>query len=637
MISTTIQEILEEQNIQEAMDFFASKKDHCGMDRMTLSEMMDFVRMNKDWFWSYWEEREQKLGRVQEKEILSPKGKKRKIYLSNSIDRMIGRLLCQSLQPQIDLLLAEECHSYREERSTITAVSKLKTMVEEGYEYLLELDVEKYFENIDHQRMQGEIEKTFEDDVVKNLLDSFVRCRIYNEGECRTNNKGLITGVNISPMLSNLYLNPLDLQLHDEGERFVRYGDNYYFLFEQQEAAYNMQERLQKILKEEYLLDTNREKSGVFSVFSKKILGHIFFRSKSGIITVKKIQRQNKIFSNWQSTALEKKQNQYYLINDGILSKKDWTILFENEENKRYLPVEVVDNLNVYSNIVFDSNMFRFFSEKRVTVHIFDRYGELAGYFIPANKTQSAKLMMKQVALYLDEARRLEMARKIQIAGIHNLRSNLRYYKKKRKSAILSDSVAQLSDDLEALQHASSINDMMMIEARARQTYYTCFNEIIKVEDFSFVGRSRRPPRDPLNALISFGNVYLYNEIATLINKTGLDIRISIVHSANNRQASLNLDLADIFKPLIVDRVIFALINRNEIDAQTHFEKIDGGGIYLNKEGKWIFLQALEEKLEQLLLVDEERMTYKQIIQREVYSLLKSIKNDEPYRPYKYL
>ena len=101
----------------------------------------------------------------------------------------------------------------------------------------------------------------------------------------------------------------------------------------------------------------------------------------------------------------------------------------------------------------------------------------------------------------------------------------------------------------------------MLVEARARELYYRMINEIISNEDFHFTIRTKRPPKDPINALISFENVYLYNRIATEINKTSLDIRIGFVHFTTNRSQSLNLDLADIFKPIIVDRVIFSLIN----------------------------------------------------------------------------
>lgn len=635
MIKTTLKEIITEENTNEALDFFRSKKDGCGMDGIRMSEMDDLIKMNERWFWEHWENNG-KVGMVKTKEILSTKGRKRKIYLFNSIDRIISRMLCESIQPELEDILAQECHSYRENRGTISAVMAIKDHVEDGYEYLLEIDIHKFFENIDHQRIEEMIIKIFEDIELQKLLYSFVQCEIFDEGRIYTNEKGLITGANISPMLSNLYLNELDTELHNEGIRFVRYGDDYFFLCKDKGEAEQLKTRVIEELKTTYSLEINTEKTGIFSVYSKKILGYLFSRSKGGSISIKKVRKPQKIYNSWNESVLEKKQNKYHLINDGILSKKDWTILFENEENKRYLPVEIVDDLNVYSNVVFDSNIFRYFAEKRITTNIFDQYGNIVGRFIPDSCVRSAKLMMKQVALYLDEDRRIKMARKLEIAGLHNIRSNLRYYKKKRRSALIGKSIQELTACIEEIEKAKSTNEMMMIEARARQSYYACLNEIIREEDFCFTGRTKRPPKDALNALISFGNVFLYNAIASMIHKAGLDIRISIVHSANNRNASLNLDLADIFKPVVIDRVIFSIINRNEIRSKEHFEQIQGGGIYLNKEGKQIFLRALEAKLDQTLMVNDRRMTYEQIIQEEVYKLLRYLKTEEEYKPYKY-
>lgn len=99
---------------------------------------------------------------------------------------------------------------------------------------------------------------------------------------------------------------------------------------------------------------------------------------------------------------------------------------------------------------------------------------------------------------------------------------------------------------------------------------------------FKFTVRSRRPPKDEINAMISFGNVYLYQKIAQMIHRTSVDIRISFVHSAMKRYENLNLDLADIFKPIIVDRVIYTLINKKMIVKDKHFQKEAQGATFLN-------------------------------------------------------
>lgn len=162
------------------------------------------------------------------------------------------------------------------------------------------------------------------------------------------------------------------------------------------------------------------------------------------------------------------------------------------------------------------------------------------------------------------------------------------------------------------------------------------FNKILEDEDFRFVQRTKQPPKDALNACISFGNTLLYNHFVSLIWKKGIDSRFGIVHASNRRSQCLNLDFADIFKPIIVDKVIFRLINKKMLTLNTDFENVDSGGIYLTKEGKKIFIQAYEEKMNSKIVVKGKEMSYRKITEQEVQAYKNYLIRDEKYKPYKY-
>jgi len=102
----------------------------------------------------------------------------------------------------------------------------------------------------------------------------------------------------------------------------------------------------------------------------------------------------------------------------------------------------------------------------------------------------------------------------------------------------------------------------MALEGNARARYYESFNQIINEKDFQYHSRSKRPPEDPLNAVISFGNTLVYMKVLTEIYKTHLDPRIGFLHATNFRRFTLNLDIAEIFKPILADRVLFSLIGK---------------------------------------------------------------------------
>lgn len=189
---------------------------------------------------------------------------------------------------------------------------------------------------------------------------------------------------------------------------------------------------------------------------------------------------------------------------------------------------------------------------------------------------------------------------------------------------------------IKQLNEAKSVTQLMTIEAQARQKYYRCFNWILDDKDFIFEKRTRRPPEDPLNAMISFGNTLLYQRIANEINRTSLDIRIGIVHAAGSRPESLNLDLADLFKPILVDRTIFTLVNRKMMNAKD-FVEVENNGIYLSKNGKRQFIKKFERKLYQKLQIDGIERTYDYLIKNEIQKLKKYIEYGEKYKPYKYV
>ena len=154
-------------------------------------------------------------------------------------------------------------------------------------------------------------------------------------------------------------------------------------------------------------------------------------------------------------------------------------------------------------------------------------------------------------------------------ASIHNERSNMKYYHKKTKDKQLLQEIEKITQQLQLVNEAKTYDELLLIEARAKQIYYNSLQFFIKDEDFIFDKRTRQPPQDNINALISFGNTILYNLIANEIYKTSLDIRIGYLHASNARKQSLNLDLADIFKPIIIDRTIFTTIHKKNYFKQT--------------------------------------------------------------------
>lgn len=194
----------------------------------------------------------------------------------------------------------------------------------------------------------------------------------------------------------------------------------------------------------------------------------------------------------------------------------------------------------------------------------------------------------------------------------------------------------RITDFIPRMNEAGTVQDLMLIEAQCRQYYYKYMGDIIDSPEFPFSQRIKRPPTDEVNAMISFGNVFLYERIATEINKTSLDIKVGFLHATNKRPASLNLDIAEIFKPIIVDRTVFTVVHKKILSASAHFQPMEKKGIYLNAVGKQIFINELMKKLYTKITIGNKTTTYNAIIRNEVWKIYKMIEYDEPYKPYKY-
>lgn len=173
----------------------------------------------------------------------------------------------------------------------------------------------------------------------------------------------------------------------------------------------------------------------------------------------------------------------------------------------------------------------------------------------------------------------------------------------------------------------------MAAEGHARQAYYQAFDAILEDEAFRFGMRSRRPPRNRLNALISFGNSLLYSAVLREIYHTQLDPRIGFLHAANFRRFSLNLDVAEVFKPLLVDRVIFRVLGRRQIQADDFLHEL--GGLVLRERAQRVFVEEFEKGMRTTLQHRrlKRKVSYRQLIRLELYKIQKHLLGDEPIPP----
>ena len=321
-----------------------------------------------------------------------------------------------------------------------------------------------------------------------------------------------------------------------------------------------------------------------------------------------------------------------YFFSDGTLQRKDNTIFYETENNKRFLPVEDVSEIMIFGEVNFNKTLLELLAQKEIILHYFNYYGYYTGSFYPREHLNSGYAILKQAEFYMDEHKRLNLAKLFITGAIKNIRQVVKYYLNRGKD--LDNILENIELGLNKIDSVESIAELMAVEGNTRELYYKGFDIIINDKDFMFKERTRRPPQNYLNTLISFGNTLAYTTCLSEIYKTHLDPRIGYLHSTNFRRFSLNLDVAEIFKPILVDRIIFNCIGK-KIITKKDFVK-DSEGIILKEKGKKSFIENWDEKLKTTINHRDigRSISYRRLIRLELYKIEKHIMGEKQYAPF---
>lgn len=282
----------------------------------------------------------------------------------------------------------------------------------------------------------------------------------------------------------------------------------------------------------------------------------------------------------------------YYLFNPGRMSRKDNTLKFAvtddngNESSTKYIPVETVDNLYVFGSLDTNSTLYNFLGKEHISVHFFDYYEHYTGSYMPKDYLLAGKMIIAQTSIYSNSRERLALAQKLTEGAAFNMVKNLRYYNNRQKDT--SEQISRIEFLTGSISSATDIDMLMGIEGNIRSSYYDAFSIIIN--DFEMGQRSKRPPSNEINAMISFINSLCYTLCLDMIYHTQLNPTISFLHQPGERRYSLALDLSEIFKPILVDRLIFSLLNKKQIQAGDFDHKLNS--CLLKESGRKIIVKA---------------------------------------------
>ena len=324
------------------------------------------------------------------------------------------------------------------------------------------------------------------------------------------------------------------------------------------------------------------------------------------------------------------KKNDYYITQDGKLKRKENTIYFTNEETRRAIPVSNIYSIYAYGSLSLTSGSIKFLGKEGIPVHFFDYYGWYKSTLYPRETLVSGDMVVRQSDHYLDEEKRIPLARKFVEGAGENILKNLKYYAKNEPG--LEEWIRNINAMLSDLKDQEKIPSIMRVEGKIRETYYMAIDEMMK-DEYQIGKRTRQPPNNKMNTLISFGNSKLYTSVLSEIYNTQLHPAVSFLHEPFERRFSLALDVSEIFKPILVDRVIFKLINKSMLKDK-HFEG-EIGDMLLSDSGNKLFLREFDKRMERTIKHKGlgRKVSYRRLIRLELYKLCKHFLGTEEYEP----
>lgn len=319
-----------------------------------------------------------------------------------------------------------------------------------------------------------------------------------------------------------------------------------------------------------------------------------------------------------------------YLNKNGRLHRKENTIFYYTDEGRKIVPIDQVKAVYAVGRISTTSGVMSYFSQKGIPIHFFGYYGHYEGSYYPKRRLISGYTVVNQASCYLDNSRRTRIASGI----VQGCISNMIVLLDSRSDAVdlIGDDLSELAFLLDEAQSISSVPELMSVEGRAWIHFYGALDLLVK--NFDMGPRVKRPPNNPLNAMISFGNSLLYTAVLSQIYHTQLDPSISFLHEPMERRFSLALDVSEVFKPVLVARLILRLLNLNIIQKE-HFDE-DLNSCVLTEVGRTMFLAKFDDLLRKTYRHPrlKRSVSNEYRLRLECYKIQKHVTEKKRYSPF---
>ena len=663
--ATLLDKILEAQNLIDSVHHIKLRSDKDSYGRKKIIEYESDLLNNLNKLVEKVKNKKYNPGNLTG--IILPKGnsKVRALAIPPLNDKILQRATTQIISPSIDQLLEESSFAYRKGFSRQSAARTISKAQKDGYKFVFKSDINSFFDNVDWEILFEKLDVLFFNDPILKLLKKWIVQSVEYKGKVIERNKGLPQGLPISPVLANLFLDEFDEALQDNF-KLIRFADDFLILCKSKDALLKAKAEADKTLEKMKLelKDSKTEETTFDNGF--QYLGYLFV--KSLIMEKNKDEAENlKVETKFQIPSgswlnyvdlqnikpienfSNKNDSKVKLLHPHLREQHKIPIYISNPKLSVYLNDESLIIQNKTDNNYDDKRIpiskilfLVFIGRARVTlpsvIKLRDR--GVPTYFLRANGklylTISSEVVnysfwQKQAELFNNTTFALELTKKIITAQIHN------YKVIARRMLTEKDLLSQFSFLEKEIDLINNIDELRGYEGRSAAILYSIIKKAIPGE-WNFTHRTKHPPEDAVNVMLSIGFTILYNHIATALQMVGLNPEIGFYHKPKPYHFALASDIIEEFRHIIISHVLY-LIHRKIISINDFYKKENTNyPCQMRIEPRKKFIASVEERLNEKFNFEDETepVTYKYYFYLKAKMIKELLtKPDEDYQPFR--
>ncbi len=624
-------------------------------------------------------------------------------------DRIVQQALLNALHPILEPQFEDCSFAYRPGRSHKAAVQQVGYWRDRGYEWVLDGDIVRFFDNLNHDRLFAEFEERVKPadlvpaqtlfslrSTIFALLEAWIGASILTPEGLIFPVKGVPQGSVVSPILANVYLDDFDEILMAADLKLVRYADDFVVMAKSQPQIIQAQRDVADLL-HSMGLQLHPEKTQITN-FDRgfRFLGHAFAgnlvvpvqkhqllalpteereeadrliyadpsvpptQMQQAMVAVLKAAQQpippplyvvlGYQVRQWKPVTIESNEWEWktgmstlYLVQQGTtLQKEQGRFLVRgkpSDQNQVPLHVEIptreVEQILVFGNIQLSTAAISVCLEQHIPVIFLTQMGDYKGH-LWSNEFCDLSIEAAQFSRRQDPEFQLRMAQPLVYGKVINSKLTLLRLNRKRKVEGLAAKMKRLDQHLKSIEQATEQNSLRGYEGAAAKLYFGALGQLITNPAFSLTERNRRPPKDPINSLLSFGYTLLFNNVMSLILAEGLNPYLGNLHRSERKEPHLAFDLTEEFRAPVVDSLVIALVNKKILRPTDFTYPNAEGGIYLDEPARRVFLKQFEERISTSITHPrtQQQISYRRAIQLQVQQYKRCLQTSAMYEPF---